>query len=255
MALTTYDQFIDRIADGYGGVELFDGEVPTATTATLLSGLNGGQNVAGMRTLPTLPSGVTAYIPTAVSISATTLTSYLVAKVISLGSIDISGASGTFTDGSSMPTITELGTSRTTCSAVIAEVTTALNATPGSLSITYVDQDGNSAEATTAQTLTASAAAGTTGYVILNAGDIGVQDITTAVRSAGTTPTGVIKFWGVVPIVSISTGNVDIPEKANLLTQFFNPIRLGAGDVIRVFPVLTATTKRVFGMINFIGED
>jgi hypothetical protein len=255
MALTTYDQFIDRIADGYGGVELFDGEVPTATTTTLLSGFNGGQNIAGMRTLPTLPSGVTAYIPTAISLSTGGLTSYLVAKVISLGSIDISGASGTFTDGSAMPTITELGTSRTTCSGVIAEVTTALNATPGSLSITYVDQDGNSAEATTAQALTASAVVGTCGYVILNAGDNGVQDITTAVRSVGTTPTGVINFWGVVPITMVSVCNVDIPEKINLITQHFNPIRLGAGDVIRVFPMIASTAKRVYGIINFVGED
>lgn len=255
MALTTYNQFIARIAAGYGGVELFDGEVPVSTTTTLISGYTGGQNPSGMRTLPTLPTGVTAYIPTAVSLSATTITGYLVAKAIDLGSIDISGASGTFTDGSAMPTMTELGTSRTTCSGVIAEVTTQLGTVPGSLTITYVDQDGNAAETTAAKSLTASALVGSCGYMFLNTGDTGVRDITDATRSGGTTPTGVIKFWGVVPIAFISTGSIDLAEKLNLITQFFNPIRLGAGDVIRVFAPITAAPKRVWGKIDFVGED
>jgi hypothetical protein len=154
-----------------------------------------------------------------------------------------------------MPTVTELGTSRVMASAVIAEVTTALNATPGSLQITYTDQDGNTSQSNTAVALTASAVVGTCAFVNLAAGDTGVRDISAATRSAGTTPTGVIKFWGLVPIALVSTALGDNPEKMNLITQNFNPIRLGAGDVVRVFPTVSATAKRVFGMINLVGDN
>jgi hypothetical protein len=253
MALSTYNEFIERVTT-HSGVEQLEGEVQTATTSSLFQTLQSGQMVGNMRILPTLPTGVTAYIPTTINLSSTILSNFLVAKVINLGSIDISGASGTFTDGSAMPTITELGTSRVTCSAVIAEVTTALNATPGSLAITYTDQDGNS-QSTTAQSMTASSTTGNIGYIFLNAGDSGVRDITAATRSAGTTPTGVIQFWGVIPLAMVSCSQADIPEKINMITQHFSPIRLGAGDDIRVISTGTSSAKRVIGIMNLVGDN
>ena len=70
---------------------------------------------------------------------------------------------------------------------LFAEVTTALNATPGNLNVTYVDQSGNTAETNTAVALATAAPVGSGVFVRLNIGD------------------GVIKFWGLIPIGSTIT--------------------------------------------------
>jgi hypothetical protein len=71
------------------------------------------------------------------------------------------------------------------------EVTTALGATAQNMTMTYVDQDGNSAEAAPALAMVASSAVTriphTPWYVPLNTGDTGVQRVTRIQMSAGNT--------------------------------------------------------------------
>lgn len=256
MSLTRFDQFVANIAAGYWASQPIYGDQQSSTSA-LLSGLS-CYRVGVTKTLPSpLPTGVLSYIPTRISINMTGLTAAqpLIAKVVNLGSIDISGASGTFTDGSAMPTITECGVSRITSGIVIAEVTTALSATPGSLTITYKDQDNNTAETTTAQSLTGSAPVGDCGFIVLNTGDTGVTDITAATRSSGSSPTGVIRFWGIIPLamINIPTASAGAGNMDNLLTGSFNPYRLGAGDTIKQFSINTSAHS-VMGDIFFVGE-
>jgi len=256
MAIKKYNDFISQIAAGITLSQPIYGD-QQSSTARLLGSMD-CYRVGTTKVLPSLPSGVTAFIPTRISwsIQGNTALSALFAKVVNLGSIDISGASGTFTDGSSMPTITECGVSRVTSGIVIAEVTTALNATPGSLQIDYVDQDGNAHETNTAQALTASAPVGDCGIITLNTGDKGVQDIVAATRSAGTTPTGVIKFWGIIPLAIgyVPTASSGVGTMENLLTGAFNPYRLGAGDVIKSFQ-FSALACGLVGDIYFVGDN
>mgnify|MGYP001619833152 CR=1 FL=1 len=256
MALSTFDGFISRVAAGYWASESCLSERNPAVSATLFSGQLGtmhlGQN---FRAFPALPPGVTAYIPTRlIAVSSTTDVGLLWARLINLGELDIGPP--TFTDGSAFPTITEAGVSRSASGPILAEVTTVLNATPGNITVTYVDQDGNAAEATVSLALTASALVGTCGFVSLNAGDYAVRDITTATRTGGTTPTGVIKFWGVRPLMLASNaGGASDLVIENLLTSAFCPQRLDAADAINVITIASAAIKTEHLEMFIVGDN
>ncbi len=213
--------------------------------------------MAAFRSLPgTLETGVTAYIPT--EIFAHTSTNQgggiIVGELINFGSLNIS--TNTFTDGSAMPTRTIFNTSTAMCSPIFMEVEVALNATPGTLVVTYVDQNGNTAEASTSHTLTASAIPGSTSTVVLNTTDWGARDVTNAVRSAGTTPTGTIRFWGIVPIAIVPEGNgtagLSVGGSIDLLNSGIVR-RLAAATVIGGFRQTTGAMAELM-LINYVGD-
>lgn len=252
--VTTYNGLINRISNGFVKNQPIWGEAQTAG-ATL-----GGNTTPMLRTgwtmtLPTpLPTDVSQYLATYITAASNLATSStLVAKLVNLGSLDI--ATPTFTDGAAMPTVTELGVSRQVSGPIFIEVTTVLNAAPGSITVTYVDQDGNAAETTAAQALGASAPVRSSGFIQLNTPDIGARDITTATRTGGTTPTGVIRFWGIIPISIVETDWVaGVPGADNLLTAGFCYSPLGAGDTVGLF-ALGSTVRALTGNITFIGDS
>ena len=200
-----------------------------------------------------LPTGVTAYIPTEVTVTTQTQgIPIIVAEMVDMGSLDISGASGTFTDGLSMGTKTEGGTVSNLYSSVMVEVATVLNATPGNFTVTYIDQDGNAGEVTTTHTLTASALAGSGSWLSLNLSDCGVRDITAASRSAGTTPTGVLKFWGIKPICVVPSGGPNVAPFSMLNNGIIR--RLPAGANIMLIYAGTLASG-VFANIKIVGDN
>ena len=259
MALTTYDQFIDRIFDGFSSYEPFWG-IAGGTNNHFNSTSTGTLALIGRsRTLPSLPSGVTSFIPTRVfgGYAIGAVGCILVAKIVNMGNIDI--GTNVFTDGAAMPTITALGASYPMCSPLVGVVTTALNATPGSLTVTYVDQDGNTAETTASHTLIASSIVGNGGAMTLNGDDWGIRDITNAVQSGGAAPTGVITFYGVIPIAVLS-GNINSSSNSNtavedLLVTTPHILRLGANDEIGVFSMQGSTQNATFGGITYVGDN
>ena len=257
MPLKSYDEFIKRISDGYWMQQPIWGEIATTTTGTFLANNQFSiQKIGFTKNLPTLPSGVTNYICTRMFIACSVFdVGFLFAKIIDFGNLNIAGP--TFTNGVAMPTVTELGASNQIASAVLVEVTTALNATPGSLQITYVDQDGNTAEANTAQAMTASSVKNSVGWAILNGTDWGVRDITGATRTGGTSPTGVVQFWGLIPLAFMGTGQTSagITPVENLLTSGFNPVRLGGGDVLAGFCTSSTSVRGLFGSLYFVGDN
>lgn len=256
-AVTTFDGLLARISSEFDETfYLYQETIAARLRTTTATGDAHVARAAYCKTVPTMPAGVSSYIPVEAHIGAQTggAVSVLIAELINLGSLDISGASGTFTDGSAMPTRTELGTSTVMAGAVIAEVTTILNATPGTYTITYVDQDGNGAETTAAATPTASATVGSAGFVRLNTTDWGVRDITAAARAAGTTPTGVIQFWGVIPIsmtaVVASTPVVDDLIGSGMIR------RLPASAKIGAFALTTSNNAcALLGAIRMVGDS
>ena len=257
MALTNFNSYLSRIAAGYWANYPVWGEIQTATT-TLASNPTSIQRVGYTKTLPSLPSGVTNFIASEVNISCSTVNvPILVAKLVSLGTYAPSGATGAFTDGSAMPTITELGVSRQICGPILMEVTTALAAAPGTITVTYKDQDGNTAEAAAGQALPASAAAGTCGWVILNSTDYGATDITTAAIAGATSGVGSITFWGVIPLTIMAGSPRDTGTIVtdNLLVNNLNPVRMGASDVIGFFTIGNTTTKAITGNILIVGDS
>ena len=259
MPITKLNDLISQVGSQIWLSQPIWGEIQTATASIFLgNNFNSMQKVGVTKALPNpLPSGVTNYIATGLSIaSSDNNVTVLIGKLINLGNLVLS--TNTFTDGSTMPTVTELGSSVVTYSPVLAEVSNAsgLNATPGSVQITYVDQSGNAAESNTAQTMVASSAVHSVGWAILNTGDYGVQDITSAAQSGGASPTGTITFWGVIPLSMIIILAAGTNDADNLISMGFNPVRLGAGDVIGCFTATNSvSTKAVLGNIFFVGDN
>lgn len=255
---TTYEGLMARYAAGYGRVQPIYGEQVAATTSATLGTVTqiNWQRAGITRAMPSsLPSGVSGFIPTKVTFSSSpNLLGVWLVKLIDLGSLNIS--TNVFTDGNSMPTVTEMNTSRVQSGAVIMEVTTALNATPGSITITYTDQDGNSGQTSTSQALGASAVVGSIGNLQLASGDYAIRDISSAARTGGTTPTGVVKFWGIVPITmaySVAVGN---GETVDLLTTSFAPQLLGTNDQMYVLVGTTTAANDVTqGIIHLVGDS
>lgn len=256
--IRSYDDLVNRVGGLYSRAQPVQGE-QGAATHNLLSNNTVWQRCGDTQLMPnSLPTGVSSFIPTRVTVSAsTTDDAILICWMTSLGSLNI--ATPTFTDGNAMPTVTELGVSNVTYSPVLCEVTTVLNGTPGSLQIKYVDQSGNASELAPATAMTASAAVGSSSWVPLNAGDWGVQDLVTGTtRTGGTTPTGTVKFWGVIPIALVPanlTNSSQTPVVEDLIIGAMNMIRLPAAAQVGCFFLGSTAAKVVWGDMYLIGDS
>lgn len=258
-AVTTFDALLARISNEYDETFVWWGDATSKNTTA-----NTGVNIyrfGDVKAVPgSLPTGVTAYIPTEIStlVSGSATTGMILfAEQIDLGHLDISGASGTFTDGSAMPTRTELGSSIQIASPILAEVTTALNATPGTYTVTYTNQSGTGSRVTSATTPTNSAALRSAGFLTLSTtttNDTGCVDITAAARAAGTTPTGVIKFWGLIPI-ALTPFSANFHFDEDLINSGLIR-RLPASASIGIFFVSSASTATSgMGHIRMVGDS
>lgn len=240
----------------YSKAEPIMGEMPV-TTAQYAGGIS-MHRIGYTRVIETLPSGVISVIPTVIDIANTqTGLCILAGRATLLGSLDISGASGTFTPGSAMPTRTSLGASRPTWSVPIMEVTTALNSAPGSWTITYTDQDGNSGNATTSVGFGNSSVVGSAVTTTLVDGDAGVRSIEAASRSGGTTPTGVVAFYGIEPLCLIATSTAVVSNfQDDLIIGQTNMMEMVAGDSIIFYSIgNTANAKAILGRISYVGNN
>lgn len=255
MTITSYNDLIAAAVNTSARFPFYQA-IDTSTNGTIYSSqatttqMNNG--VTPVLTVPSIPAGKTYLAPTEFTIGSSLAANYMLCRLTNLGSIDISGASGTFTDGSAMATRTEGGTSRQIYGPILMVVTVALNATPGTLTVTYTDQAGNTAAAA-AITLTASAAAGTAGFLPLNTGDYGAVDITAATRGAGTTPTGTIRFYGVEMLACVAPSNTPTVEVVNFLTDRVRLIPLAASDTLFIVTNPTTGAKAYAGTFNLIG--
>lgn len=177
--------------------------------------------------------------------------SITVYKGVKFGTLDISGASGTFTAGSAAPTVTEGGISRQASSPVLVAVETTLSATPGNFTITYIDQDNNVAETSGSAALTGGALRGTAGFFnALNGTDSGALQITGATRTGGTSPTGVLGFWHVLPITNIIIPAGGVIVSTNFLTDLALLHKLSAGDQL-MFLGTGTTAHGVMFNVNY----
>ena len=253
MALTSMDGYFSQVGANKTAIRPFSVET-TATTATMHTGqVSIYQNMGLISVMDSLPSGVTSFKLVGGRCRASTAGFYTVAKMVDLGNLTL--ATPMFVDsGNTMPTLTEGNTSRVTSGAMFMETTVAFNATPGSFTVTYVDQDGNTAEASASTALTASVAIGTMAPLVLNSNDVGVRDVTDATRTGGTTPSGTIKFWGVIPLATFSIQSVTQGDIFNLTTSDLPPPNLGAGDSLYLIHTGAVAAKAAYGTLFFVGN-
>jgi hypothetical protein len=261
--VTSYDQIIQLISDGLSSQQTFYSENQTVVPVNPASIAYASSRRAYTKPFPSLPSGVTKYrvlgatgqasntgVPLAIGCS--------IYKAYNLGSLtlgDGAGGASSFADGVAMPTVTQLGNSVVQNAVVIAEVTTALTATPGNYTFTYKNQAGTGGQTSETISPVGSAPVRSMGYCGLATGDTGVQDITASSRAAGTNPGGVIKFWGVVPVGKFELSNGAFAGGfTNLLTSGFSWLQFDAADQLLIVPHFTAVVGASFGKIWTVGE-
>lgn len=252
--VTTYDGIINRISAGYGAGPYYTySNVPANLTQAWPTTTVQVRTLNSFITLPSLPSGVSKYRPTFLTSVGNGTISNIFGKIIELGNLNIS--TNTYTTTATMPTRRELGTNAVQMwSPLLCVVTTVLNALPGTLNINYTDQGGSAG--TTSIALTASGSVGTACFANLATGDIGVQAVTnTTNRSGGTTPTGVITFYGILPLDVGVTNIASTGVGRNLITTNFAMLELGAGDKIGMIKINSnATNSTEKGAMWFFGE-
>lgn len=139
---------------------------------------------------------------------------------------------------------------------VSGEITTALSATAHNLTVTYVDQDGNTAEAATATAAPTSAVAGraptATGewYIPLNAGDTGARYITQIAQSTITSVTGISTWWVAHPLALIPQPVANVPFIFDGINSAFNLERVYDDACLTFYTPKIATT----GSITYTGS-
>lgn len=248
------DDYITRASNGYLVHRHFSVQRDAATTSCYSTQLTSWQLSPMIYKVETMPTGVTAFKLTNATLFSTVATvPIFCVKLVNFGSLDI--GANTFTSGSTMPTVTEGGISRRVYGGVLQVVTTAFDAVAADWTVTYFDQDGNIAPVSPAMSKTLSATVGSAGFATLNTGDYGCTSISGGARTTGT-GTGVVTFYGVVPLGTFSPvmQNITTAMQFNNLTDSPCPPILSAGDEIYLLSNST-TAKAYKGTLTFIGDQ
>lgn len=262
--VTTYDGIVNALSNNNFGQQTIYEYSPATTTVMLTTGASGTgcRDTAMTKVLPSLPGSITKYrllyVTANTGNAGPIQSSFLVAKAVLLGTVDVSVTTGGFTDGSAMPTRTELGTANSqTYGPMLGVVTTTLGGTQGAVTVTYTNAAG-----ATGQTYgftpanTSSAGQGNIFYML---GTTGMQDITNVTRAGGTAPTGIIRFYGLLPLGMFTTGGASMAHGLNLLTGTFNFMELGAANQIKMLMIGGTTTlgsiTSTVGEMFFMGES
>jgi hypothetical protein len=252
--LNSFDHMLEQAAADIKIPFPFMGEITTTSV------IFGGNTLAIQRipvtiTIPSLPGGVSRLTSTRISIASSTgICTAIVVKEVLLGTKVLDGA---YTNGSAMPSVTECGVTRTSSGTIALVVSALLNSLPGSITVKYVDQDGNAAENATAITLPVSGPVGSAGFCLLNAGDYGAQslDATTGlVQSGGTIPTGTVKAYGLSPVFMCPLIANAVGGVRSSIIGPFAPVHLVAGEILSVYIIGSTATKAVLGKIFCVGD-
>jgi hypothetical protein len=138
---------------------------------------------------------------------------------------------------------------------ISGEVTTALSATAHNVTITYVDQAGNTAEAAAAYAAPVSAVAGRAPLVAgnwflpLNAGDTGARYLTNIAQSTITSVTGIANYWVGHPIAMMPFPVANVPFVLDGINSAFNLQRIYDDACLAFYTPSIATTAT----INYTG--
>lgn len=134
---------------------------------------------------------------------------------------------------------------------VSGEITTALSATAHNLTVTYVDQDGNTAEAAAAYAAPVSAVAGRTPtvagqwFVPLNSPDTGARYLTNIAQSTITSVTGVTTWFIGHPLAMIPIPIANLPFIFDGINSAFNLARIYDDACLSFMTPAIATTGTI----------
>lgn len=134
---------------------------------------------------------------------------------------------------------------------ISSEITTALSATAHTITVTYVDQDGNTAEAAAAYSAAVSAVAGRTNspagtwFVTLNSPDTGAIYVTNIAQSTTASVTGVSTFFIGQPLVLVPMPTANVPFIYDGINSAFNLVRIYDDACLSFMTPAIATTGSI----------
>lgn len=143
---------------------------------------------------------------------------------------------------------------------ISGEVTTALSATAHNITVTYVDDAGNTAEAAAAYAAPASAVAGRAPlvagnwFVPLNSGDFGARYLTNIAQSTITSVTGIANWWVGHPIAMMPFPVANVPFVLDGINSAFNLQRIYDDACLAFYTpsIATAATITYTGLIQLV---
>ena len=139
---------------------------------------------------------------------------------------------------------------------ISGEITTALSATAHNITVTYVDDAGNAAEAAAAYAAPVSAVAGRSPtvagqwFVPLNSGDAGASYLTNIAQSTITSVTGVTNWWIAHPLAMIPFPTANVPIILDGINSAFNLSRIYDNACLALYTPAIATAAT----INYSGQ-
>lgn len=233
MPLLSIEDFISRVETGYGQIRQGSFYWPAST-------VSGGQRPINQSSyfapIASLPSGVTAFIPTCLhhfNRNGNSISTIFGVEIL-LGSINL--ATNTFTDGAAMPTVTELGVaSQVTASSVMVRVKNTTNSSPGTVTMTYTNQDGTTSRSVALDALSSAPVGSMIFQSSMQSTDWGVRDVTNLVQSGGSSPSGEIEVIGLIPLGTLFSGINDVTMGfLDFLCQDFNLIKMDATSKTKI---------------------
>lgn len=173
------------------------------------------------------------YLLTKIQIASAQSFPFMLCEVFDMGTMD-TAVGGVFTDGVASPSRKQHGVTGPLPLQPIVEVSSTLASTATrTLAINYTDMAGN-AKTSTAIAMTASSSKWSCGFPILASGDIHIQDVTGAVCTVGSSPSGTVRILGLNPLYE----GLLAPQTASLNVNLLNEgivARVPAGAQLGIF--------------------
>lgn len=194
-------------------------------------------------------SGDTLHITT-ITAQATAISSFLLFDCLWDMSYNHGSSTSTAIDSSNRPDRYQTE-ALAAGSFISGEITTALSATAHNITVTYVDQSGNSAEAAALYAAPASAVAGRTPlvagnwFVPLNAGDYGVRYLTNIAQSTITSVTGATTWFIGHPLALVPLPIANMPFIYDGVASSFNLTRIYDDACLSIMTPAIATTGAI----------
>lgn len=199
-----------------------------------------------------LEAGVTSYLLEKIQIHSTQSFPFTLCEVFDMGTMD-TAVGGTFTDGVASPSRKQAGTVAPLPLMPIVEVASTLASTATrTFQLQYTDMAGN-AKSGVAMSMTASSSKWSCGFPILAAGDIHIQDVTGVVCTAGSSPSGLVRVLGLLPIYE----GILAPQVATLNVNLLNEgivARVPAGAQLGIFAHTNGVIS-MHGTATWVGDS
>lgn len=241
--------------NGEWPVFIFGRSVSSTTAALTTCGYTSIQKLENtFRMMPSFGTGVTGALLTSIYTNISTATRQMVCGIeYELATIDMNTGSASFAE--TMPNKVILGDTIQTASLfTLMVVTSSVTATTPTMSITYVNQNGDTGR-TASLVLPTSPTVRSCFQVNphLQSGDTGIRSVTGLTKSAGTA--GTIKIYGILPLAIVNCSATSFSSSVGLFNTNLPKYPIAASENIGFYLINTTTTCSLLVKMGFTGDN